>query len=315
MNWAQLQGKRALITGGSGYLGSALAARLRELGVEVIALDRGRDGDIRHPESWAAWVSRIGPNDLIFHLAGQTSCKKADEAPLEDWHLNSAPLIHLSQACRRAGIRPRVVFASTATVVGMPERLPVDEECPEDPVTLYDLHKLFGEMNLRLASRQGVVEGVSLRLANVYGTMGRGPLSGAPDRGVINRMAQLALEGASLRVFGSGEWLRDYVHVSDVVEAFIAAAAAPAISVTGRSFNVATGVGTRFKDAVELLAELASRKTGRTVPVLQEPDVSLSPIDTRSYVGSPTRLREAAGWTPRLDLRSGLSDLLDRLSS
>ena len=158
---------------------------------------------------------------------------------IEDFHANVMPIRHLLAACARRAPRPIVVFAGTVTEAGIPSRLPVNEDEPDNPITAYDRHKLIAENDLKAAAAQGVVRGATLRLSNVYGP-GR---DGKPhDRDVLNRMIRAALAAEPLTVYGSGEYMRDYVFVEDVVDAFLRAACTTRNrSTAGTSWSAAGG--------------------------------------------------------------------------
>ncbi len=156
-----------------------------------------------------------------------------------------------------------MLFAGTVTQAGMPSRLPVDEDAPDDPITVYDRHKLIAEEDLKTAAAQGIVRGATLRLANVYGPGGHGRKR---DRDVLNRMIKTAIAGGPLTVFGTGEYLRDYVFVEDVVDAFLMAAVHPE-QVNRPPLRGGSGRGISIRDAFELVAARVERLTGRHVPV------------------------------------------------
>jgi nucleoside-diphosphate-sugar epimerase len=122
-------------------------------------------------------------------------------------------------------------------------------------------------------------------------------------------MTARALAGEDLTVYGSGNWLRDYVHLSDVARAFLHAGVAPAEAVSGRAFNVCTGVGSRFCDVLDLIATEAEAISGKRSRVVHV-DKTLSPIDERSYIGSHAAFTAASGWSPRIELRAGISELV-----
>jgi nucleoside-diphosphate-sugar epimerase len=320
---AGYHGKTVLVTGASGYIGTAILRLLRRVDCQVRALVipdevtaatplleaigpaglRVAGCDLRVEEDFEPLLDGV---DVVFHLAAQTSHYEANAKPREDFASSVAPLLRLLEACRRVARAPRIVFASSATVVGLPKTLPVDEQAPCLPVTVYDVHKLCGEGYLHFFSVAHGVPTCALRLANVYG---RGRAATRPDRGIMNMMTTRALAGEDLTVYGSGNWLRDYVHLSDVARAFLHGGVAPAEAVSGKAFNVCTGVGSRFRDVLESIvaeAEAISGKRSRIVHV----DKTLSPIDERSYVGSHAAFTAASGWSPRVELRDGIAELV-----
>jgi nucleoside-diphosphate-sugar epimerase len=317
------QGKGILVTGGTGYLATALVDLLQEVDCRIVRMGRrdvGRQrmygvaavsdkiGDIRDP---AVWESVLDGIDVVFHLAAQTSTYVANADPLADQAVNVLPMLRLLESCRRQGTKPVVCFASTVTVAGIPERLPVDEAHPDHPLTIYDLHKQMAEQYLRWYAEQGLVCGVTLRLPNVYGP---GPRSSNPDRGILNQMILRALGGEPLTVYGSGEQLRDYLYIDDAARAFLAAAA-HADALNGRYFVIGSGEGHTIAAALQLVAMRAKARTGRSVEVLSvEPPGVLSPIERRDFVADPHQFCAATGWRPRYSLPEGIDRTLEELA-
>ena len=307
--------KTVAITGASGYLASALIDALQKTPAHILRVSR-RDlhpisgtetlkADVRTSDCWENVVSKA---DIIFHLAGNTSVYAAAKSPADSLNSTVLPITHLVKAAQESRRRPRVVFASTATVYGLTNELPVSEDAPTEPVTNYDLHKLFAEKQLGLASNQGILEGVSLRLANVYGASSSN--SSANDRGILNRITRMALQGANLKLYGDGNYLRDYVYIDDVVSAFMVAGIAE--KVVGRSFNVATGKGITVRDAFHLVAERAARVTGKRVNIENSPwPEGADPIEFRNYVADITGLQNFAGWHPMISLNEGVDRMIE----
>jgi nucleoside-diphosphate-sugar epimerase len=307
------------VTGSSGYLASALIPGLQRVAARVIAVSRGdRDrmigvdtckADVRLR---ATWTDIVGRADIIFHLAGNTSVSGAARDPGGSLQSTVVPLIHLAAAAREAGRCPRVVYASTATVYGLTVDLPVGEDAEVNPITVYDLHKRAAEMHLQLATRQGGVNGVSLRLANVYG-----PSSGigsAVERGVLNKMAEHAMRGADLQVFGDGNYLRDYVYIDDVIRALVIVGAQTGGG--GRSFNVGSGSGVTVRDAFQLVAERAARITGTRSAVCHSPwPDHIDPIELRQFTANVERMASAFGWRPAVSLVDGIDALVAHLAT
>jgi len=317
------QGKGILITGGAGYLASALISLLKEIDCRIVRLDRqdacrqqmaGRAeitdcyADLREQTGWHRHLVGI---DYIFHFAAQTSAPLANEDPVADHAVNVMPMLQLLEACRQLGTRPTLCFSSTVTVAGIPERLPVDESHPDHPVTVYDLHKQMAEQYLRWYGEQGFLHGVTLRLANVYGP---GPRSSRSDRGILNQMIRRALAGEPLTVYGTGDQLRDYVYVEDVAAAFLAAAR-HCQALNGRTFVIGTGRGQTIAQAMRLIADQASARTGIPVEVRQvAPPEPLSPIEERHFVADSSRFSSATGWAAHCTLAEGIERTMEALS-
>lgn len=315
-NLSAFTGKRILIPGGSGYIAHNLVARLARVECQIVRVrrpgstapaDPAEQARIEHLEGDLGtrefWERALPGADVVFHLAAQTSVYAADQNPADDWQANVLPMLTMLETCRERGHRPMIVFAGTATQFGLPERTPVDESFPDRPVTIYDWHKLSAETYLEHYVRQGWAQGATLRLANIYGP---GPASGKADRGILNLMMRRALRGEALTLYGTGGLLRDYIYITDAVEAFIAVAS-HAETVNGRHFILASGEGHTLAQAFQLVAERAVLLTGEHAPVISvEPPAGLSRIEDRNFVGDIARLRVATGWEPRVSLQQGI---------
>jgi UDP-glucose 4-epimerase len=314
------EGKRLLITGGAGYVASNLISLLREIECFITRFDRpttrfapviGKasiqdiQGDIRDR---AIWEPLLEDADIVFHFAAQTSVYVADENPIADLDVNVLPILYLLETCRQKGLQPTVIFAGTVTECGIPTLLPVDENHPDHPITIYDLHKLMAESYLKHYTAQEIVHGTVLRLANVYGP---GPKSSSADRGVLNLMIQKALKGETLTVYGDGNYMRDYVYVEDVAHAFLKAGA-KIESVNGRHFVIASGQGHTIVEAINLVADRVALKTGQRVPVIHVvPPTPQSPIEGRNFVADSSKFARATGWQTSYLLPAGIDRTIE----
>lgn len=314
-------GKCIFITGGAGYLATNLIHALKEIDCRIIRIDlpgtqfdpvngpaRIIDlfGDIRISSTWEAAADA----DIIFHFAAQTSTYVANADPPADLENNVLPLLRLLGICQRRHWCKTIVFSSTVTIVGLPLRLPVDETFPERPVTIYDLHKLMAEQYLKYYTRMDVVSGAVLRLANVYGP---GPRSSRSDRGVLNQMTRRALAGEALTVYGQGEQLRDYVHVEDVVGAFLRAGLHIDL-LKGEHFIIGSGQGYSLAQAMNLIADRVALKTGKRVAVEHiDPPSPQSPIEYRNFVADSNRFQRLTGWKANYTLTQGIDQTIERL--
>jgi nucleoside-diphosphate-sugar epimerase len=320
LNKPDLAGRTVLITGASGYLGSSLAHLLSERGARLIrvsrkplqALQNAKDvvADICESRSWHGLLDDA---DTVMHLAGMTSVNEAEAKPCESLRANVLPMLHLLEECCRSGARPFIAYAGTCTEVGMPAAIPVDESFQDDPVTVYDLHKLFAERHLLHACRTGKAIGCSLRLSNVYGpSLSR---SSSPDRGILNKVVRRTLAREPISIYGDGAYLRDYVYISDVCEAFLASMCGDVEQVSNRYFLIASGRGTTLRDAFALVAEMGERRTGHKVPVNSVPwPDGVSPIERRNFVADISAFSSATGWRPKVSLEQGVEMLFQKES-
>jgi UDP-glucose 4-epimerase len=316
-----LSGGTVAVTGAAGFLGGRLVDRLARDAGTVIRVARSTQapleqsaatvidvaGDVRDRGVW----DRIVDADVIFHLAAQTSASTAAVNPDADFQANVAPMRHLLAASRDRKRQPIVLFAGTVTEAGVAARLPVDEDAPDDPITVYDRHKLMAEKELKSAAAEGVVRGATLRLSNVFGPGAHGRRA---DRDVLNRMIGAAVQGRPLTVHGTGEYVRDYVFVEDVVDAFLMAAARPE-RVNARHFVIGSGHGISIREAFELVAARVARLTGRHVDVTTtEPPAPMSAIEQRHFVADHSRFSTATGWRPAWSLAEGIDRTIEALT-
>lgn len=299
-----LTGQVVAVTGASGFIGARLVSRLAGEACTVVRIDRPADVTER-----AVW-DRAVDADVIIHLAAQTSAAVANDDPARDFEANVMPMRHLIAACRARRRTPLVLFAGTVTEAGVPAQLPVNEDAPDDPRTIYDRHKLMAEQELKAAASDGHVRGATLRLANVYGPGGHGRRA---DRDILNRMIAAAIAGETLTVHGAGEQIRDYVFVDDVVDAFLAAAA-HGDRVNGRHFVIGSGRGISVRGAFELIVERVERAIGRRVAVTTiAPPVPAAAIEQRNFIADAARFARATGWHPKTTLPEGIDRTIGAL--
>jgi len=307
---------KVAVIGASGYIGSALVDSLSQSSSEILCVSRTdlpqrkhlrrMIGDIR---TYDTWLRIVAEADVIYHLAGNTSVYSASHDPAESLNSTLLPINQLIRAARELGRKPRVIYTSTVTLYGMTTQLPVSEMQAPHPITIYDIHKLFSEQQLTQATLQGVLEAVSLRLANVYGPSSS--VSSSPDRGVLNRMALHALKGDNISLYGDGNYIRDYVFLDDVVQAIILAGVTAGIE--GEVFNIGTGIGTTLKHAFELIVAQAEKITGKRVNI----DSVMWPSDTdtiefRNFIALRDKFSEATGWLPLVNIEDGVKKLVSK---
>ena len=314
INKNELAGKVVAITGASGYIGSALTLELNRYSVKIVRVSRTKlppiEGikdlvlDLSIASSWIRIVSEV---DIIFHLAGNSSLNYAEKNPKESLKSTLLPISQLISASRELCRSPTVVFASTATVYGLTNEFPVVESIKPNPISTYDLNKLFAEQELFTASQKNIINSINLRLANVYGpslTESR-----TENRGILNRFTRMGLEGKKIQIYGDGNNIRDYVYIDDVVNAFLHASI---IDSTENIFNVSSGVGTKIKKVFNLISSEVEKHSGVS-GVVENVDwpKGINEIEKRNFIGSIELLKSLSEWAPSVSLEEGIKFLVN----
>ena len=209
----------------------------------------------------------------------------------------------LLDACKMTDCKPIIVFSGTSTQCGIPKMLPVDENVIDNPITVYDFHKLQAENWIKFYTNQGWVQGTSMRLTNVYGP---GPISSSPDRGILNLMIKKALNGERLVIYGEGDYIRDYIFINDVVETFLLI---PIYinSMIGRHFILGSGLGVTISDAIKLVGKIVSKETNLKIEIdrVEMPSI-MGKIESRNFTADLSSLRKLGLCKKMCDLDHGI---------
>ena len=308
-----MAGRRYLVTGGAGFIGSHLVDALLAAGHEVRVLDDFSTGRRANLES--ALASRkieiieadVRETDVvheaaagvegIFHLAALVSVQQSIEHPQLSFDINVRGTVNVLEAARQARI-PRVVLASSAAVYGDTAGPAREEGTPTNPLSPYALDKLVSEQYAAQYCRLYGLRAAALRFFNVYGPR-QDPAS--PYSGVISVFADRIRQRREVAVYGDGEQTRDFVHVSDVVQANMTAMAAPYKGFA--SCNVGTGRAVSINRLLETLSGLVG----------WQPPIEHSPTragDIRHSCADIGRARTLLGYAPQRDLDAGLRELV-----
>ena len=308
------RGRRVMITGGLGFIGSNLAHRLVALGADVLLVDslipdyggnlfnvhgiedrlKVNVADVRQ-QSTMNYLVR--DREIIFNLAGQVSHIDSIRDPFTDMEINCRSQLTILEACRHNNPRAKVVFAGTRQVYGKPDYLPVDERHLVRPTDVNGINKVAGEYYHLVYNNVYGVRGCSLRLTNVFGPR---QLIRHNRQGFIGWFIRLAIEGRTIQIFGDGSQIRDFVFVDDASEAFLKAGASDACN--GDVFNVGGDEPISHRDLAHLLIDVAG--SGSVEFVDWPPEKKA--IDIGSFYSDSQKFRSAVGWQPRVGLREGL---------
>jgi UDP-glucose 4-epimerase len=311
-------GRRVLVTGGLGFIGSNLSRQLVDLGAQVTIVDalirdyggnrfnidgiedraRVEVADVRDAEAVSAAVHG---QDVIFNLAGQVSHIDSMRDPHTDLDINCRSQLTLLEACRRHNPAAKVVYAGTRQVYGRPERLPVDEAHLVRPTDINGINKAAGEYYHLVYNNVFGVRATSLRLTNVYGPR---QLIRHNRQGFIGWFIRLALEGREIQIYGDGSQVRDFIYVDDAADAFLRAGFDDACN--GEVFNVGGTQPIAHRDLVAMLIDAAGSGSVRYVEWPEEK----RRIDIGSFYSDSSKFMRATGWRPAVELRDGFTRTL-----
>ena len=312
---SRFAGRKALVTGGLGFIGSSLARALVAGGADVVLVDSlspqyggnraniaGIEDDVRVVVADVRDADLLPPlvrdREVVFNLAGQTSHLDSMRDPFTDLEVNCHAQLTLLEACRSSAPEATVVFAGTRQIYGRPRYLPVDESHPIEPVDVNGIHKAAGE---RYHLLYGEVYGLPvsvLRLTNTYGPRMRVRDARQTFLGVW--IAAL-VRGREFEIWGDGSQLRDFTYVDDAVDALLLAAGEP--GALGRALNLGGERAVSLRDLAELAVRVNGGGSFRIVPY---PD-DRRPIDIGDYVADDRAIRELLDWRPAVPLEEGLS--------
>ncbi|MDB6169878.1 MAG: NAD-dependent epimerase [Verrucomicrobia bacterium] len=311
-------GRRVLITGGLGFIGSTLARALVALGARVTIVDslipeyggnrrnlagiasrvRVHVADVR---DWPRLPRLVRGQDFIFNLAGQTSHMDSMTDPQTDLDINCRAQLAILEACRIHNPGIRIVFASTRQIYGRPDYLPVDERHPLRPVDVNGINKIAGESFHLLYSRVHGLRATALRLTNTIGPRMRVKDARQTFVGVWIRDL---VQGRPFEVWG-GSQRRDFTYVDDAVEAFLLAAARP--EGVGEAFNLGGPPPVTLHQLAHLLVEL----NGGGIFRVREFPADRKKIDIGDFYADDRRIARRLGWRPRTDLKTMLARTLE----
>jgi UDP-glucose 4-epimerase len=318
MTEALLAGKKVIITGGLGFVGSNLAHRCLELGAEVAIydnLDPHSGGtlfnidDIKHRVElhfcdlldFDALVDKVYQRDIVFNCAASTSHPFSMREPWFDLDVNSRGVVNLLEALRRFNKQARLVHLGTSTQLGQLLYEPADENHPEFPADIYSANKSASEKYVLVYARAHGLPATVVRLSNVFGP--RATIR-SPEFTFNNYFIGLALQGKEVTVYGDGAQLRNVIYVDDAVAALITAALSPASS--GHTFFA---VGDRHYSVAQIAASTVACMGGtvRHIPWPKERKA----VDFGNAVISNRKIRDTLGWAPVREFEDGLARTRD----
>ncbi|MEM2851491.1 MAG: GDP-mannose 4,6-dehydratase [Candidatus Bathyarchaeia archaeon] len=305
----ELRGARILVTGGAGFIGSHLVDKLLQRECKIIVYDNfdpfytGKEDNIKHHFGkqdfqliegdildFETLCSAMKGVDIVFHEAAQPGVGYSLENPYKTHMVNVTGTLNVLQAARKRGVK-KVVYASSSSVYGIPEHLPMREEHPTKPLSIYGASKLAAEAYCRLFYERFGLDTVSLRYFTVYGERNR------PDMAVF-KFTKLIFEGKPPVIYGNGNQTRDFTYINDIVEGTLVAAEKDDIG--GESINLGGGIQTTVNDLVNQLLRLIRKQD--VIPIYDEP----RPEDMPHTLADISKARRMLGYSPSTPLEEGL---------
>jgi UDP-glucose 4-epimerase len=294
---------RTLVLGGNGFIGTHLVHGLLEEGHSVRTYDRSPNRFRAAPQDAEYVEGELGNHGLIraavegmevvFHFVSTTIPKTSNDDPIYDVRSNLIDTLQLLESCVEAGVR-KVVFASSGgTIYGEPQIMPIAENHPTNPITSYGIVKLAVEKYLGLFSHLHDLDYTTLRISNPYGPY-QNP---GGQQGAVTVFLHRLHTGQPVTIWGDGSVVRDYLYVSDLVEALKLAAEA---ETRQKTFNVGSSRGTKLNELVAIIAEVTGER----------PEVEYVPgraLDVPANVLDVARVRDELGWSPRTELAEGVA--------
>jgi UDP-glucose 4-epimerase len=308
------KGKKVLVTGGLGFIGSNLSAQLVRLGANVTIVDNMvprlggnlfnvkeiADGvhinfsDVRDAHSMDYLVKG---QEFIFHLAGQVNHVDSIRNPIQDLDINCRGTLVLLESCRRHNREVKIIFSGTRGEYGSSVKLPVAEDHPTNPKGIYAVTNLTAEKMILVYDDVHKIPGVCLRITNTYGPRHQ---MAHDEYGVLNWFIRKAIDAEVVPVFGDGRILRDFLYVDDLVDCFLQVAACD--RAYGEVFNVGSGIPISFIELAKKIVKIAGKGRVAFTEFTQE----RKEVEPGDYYTDISKIKQIVGWEPKMGLEEGL---------
>jgi len=294
---------RALVIGGSGFIGSHLVDALLARGMSVRVCDWAKERFRETPpqvdfrqcsfDDSAALAEALQGVDCVYHLISTTVPSTSNLDPVADINGNLVGTVRLLELMREAGVKRMVYLSSGGTVYGIPQTDPVPETHPERPISSYGIVKTAIEKYLLMEQHLHGLQPVILRASNPYGSrQGHGGV-----QGVIGTFLHRLANGEPVKVWGDGSVVRDFIHVSDLAALCADCATNDAIGI----FNAGSGTGASIREIIEVIGGVS----GQSLDVTYEPGRN---FDVPRVVLDIGKVKQVCGWSPRISLADGVAE-------
>lgn len=310
---SEFNSANVLITGGLGFLGSNLAHKLVNSGANITIIDNLDNryggnlfnvhkiknklaiimGDVRDKKILIPLVKKA---EYIFHFAAQIAYTDSLSDPHEDLELNAVTTLNILEACRKYNRDAKILFSSSRMVIGKVPKHYYDETTATNPLTLYGIHKLASEKYLQIYNREFGIRSIIYRITNPYG----------PHQQIKHNKYSLpgwfirqAMENKTIKIFGEGTQIRDYIYIDDIIEAIYLSATSES---SGEILNLGSGIGTMFKDMVKTIVEMVGKGKIEYVPWPE----NYERIETGDTIPDISKLKRISNFEPKHSLADGI---------
>lgn len=302
--------RNVLVLGGDGFIGLNITRALYQLKANTTVLSRReasraeKYAQVIHGDFCDPQVSEqlLTDQSIIFDCIGTTSAEKSNQDPVSSLDLECRPHLRFIQACANRIEQPLIVFLSSRLVYGRPIYLPVDEQHPLNPTSIYAAHKITVENYLRVFENSHGLRHCIFRVSNPYGPYQ--PLE-SKGYGIINHFIHLAAVGDTVRLFGDGSQIRDYIYIDDLINQLLQAAMTE--SCEGKTFNIGGPLHIPIAEAAARITQLSGDTPLKFVPW---PDNSKM-IETGDYYANCDKLNQALNFSALTDFDLGIKRTLD----
>lgn len=307
------KGKNVLVTGGLGFIGSTLSIKLVKLGARVTIIDSlvsEYGGNLFNIHPFEDKISinisdvrdrysinyLVRGQDILFNLAGTLSHVDSMADPYTDLEINVTSQVSILEACRNFNPKIKIIYAGTRNQYGKAQYLPVDEKHPQDPTDVNGINCIAGESYHLLYNKIYGIKSCSLRLTNVFGPRHQMKHS---RQGVLNWFLRQIIDGEEIKLFGTGEQIRDINYIDDVTDAFLLCGASD--KVWGEVFNLG-GIPVSLKKFVEEAIKI--NKKGK-FKIVEFPE-DRKKIEIGDYIADYSKIEGVLGWKPKVSLAKGI---------
>jgi len=309
---------KVLVTGADGFIGSHLCQFLLKENHEIIAVSRNfkqlpklisnldkidfNQIDVTNFLSLSKIIIKHEP-DIIIHLAGETSHKQSFENPMYDIDVNTKSTLCILETIRQSKLKTRFILASTFIVVGKPETLPVNEDTPCNPSTVYGINRLSSEYFCKVYHSMYDIDAISFRITNAFGPREQYL---TPTKNALNYLIYQAYKGKDITIYDEGNFFRDVIFVSDVISGI---KTIMKNGVSGNLYWISSNKKTWFYEIGQLLEEL----TSGNVKYIESPSYN-NKVDVGNFVVDNSKL-QSIGWSLEMSVKNGIQETLNYFKS